>query len=165
MTLPPKQQAPVVRPAPVPVVRGSSVPPATRAALILCGASLMVGFFMPWLTVGELMSVSGLGLAFSNGQMVTMISGSHRFLLLAIPAVALLLVIGGIVGNRLAPWSAVIGGLVILGYGFFTVVRMFISSTGLGMWIVLGSVVLALAIGLVEIAGRSRRADRSSRSA
>ena len=37
---------------------------AARLVFALCGMGLLVGFFMPWLTIGELVSVSGLGLAF-----------------------------------------------------------------------------------------------------
>jgi hypothetical protein len=153
-------------PAKIPPVQAlakrTTVPMAARLVFALCGLGLLVGFFMPWLTLGDLVSVSGLGLAFSEGQMVSMISGSHRFLLFAIPALAVLLVIGGVVGNRLAPWAAVAGGIVVLGYGLFTVIRLFISSTGLGMWLVIGSAVVALALGLWMSGATRARKDRAA---
>lgn len=144
-----------VEPAPPPASR-RSVPLAARLSFALCGLGLLVGFFLPWLTIGELMSVSGAGLVFADGQVVTLLSGSQRFLLFAIPGIAVLLVMGGVLGNRLAPWAAVVGGVVILGYGLFTLIRVFLSSTGLGMWLVIASAVLALALGLVDLGRRSR---------
>jgi hypothetical protein len=128
---------------------------ATRVVFAICGMGLLVGFFLPWFTVGDLMSVSGLGLVFSDGQMVHMLSGSHRFLLFAIPALAVLLVVGAVFGHRVVSWGAVAGGILILGYGLYTLVRLFLSSTGPGMWLVIFSSVLALALGLIDIGRRS----------
>jgi hypothetical protein len=128
---------------------------AMRVVFAVCGMGLLVGFFLPWFTVGELMSVSGLGLVFSDGQMVHMLSGANRFLLFAIPALAVVLVVGAVFGNRVVSFAAVGGGLLILGYGIYTLVRLFLSSTGPGMWLVIFSSVVALAIGLVDVGRRS----------
>jgi hypothetical protein len=57
----------------------------TRAAFVLAGAGLLIGFFLPWVKLGALVSVSGFGLVFAEGDVVSMISGSNRFLLFAIP--------------------------------------------------------------------------------
>jgi hypothetical protein len=138
------------------IERSHPVPLLTRLVFATCGLGLLVGFLMPWITVGELVSVSGLGLVVSDGQMVSMLSGSHRFLLFAIPALAVVLVLGGVLGNRLASWAAVAGGALVLGYGLFTVIRLFLSSTGLGMWLVIGSAVFAFALGVFDIGRRSR---------
>lgn len=155
MTSAPAKPQPEASVAEKPQRPGRPVPLAMRMVFALCGLGLLVGFFMPWVSVGELVSVSGLGLAVSDGQMVAMISGSHRILLFAIPTLAVVLVLGGVIGNRLSSIAAVSGSSLILGYGLFTVIRLFVSSTGLGMWLVLGSAVLALVLGLFDV-GRWR---------
>lgn len=156
---PPAPAAPTApaRPAEKPVqsARQRASALALRVVFAICGMGLLVGFFLPWFSVGELMSVSGLGLVFSDGQMVHMLSGSHRFLLFAIPALAVALVVGAVFGNRVVSWAAVGGGLLILGYGVYTLLRLFLSSTGPGMWLVIFSSVAALSLGLVDIGRRS----------
>jgi hypothetical protein len=141
-------------PAPAAPKRGISL--AVRSAFVVCGVGLLVGFFLPWFTVGELISVSGVGLVFADGQMVSMLSGANRLLLFAIPALSIALLVCGIFGYRAAPWAAVSGSVVILGYGLFTLMRLFLSSTGPGMWLVIGSSLLALAFGLLDLGRRSK---------
>lgn len=128
-----------------------------RVLFVGCGAALLVGFFMPWVKAGELLTVSGFGLSVAQGDMVGMVAGAHSFLLLAVPAVGLLLVAGGLVGHRATAWLAVAGAFVILGYGLYTLVVLFISSTGLGMWLVVAASILSLGLGLAGIARRRAR--------
>jgi hypothetical protein len=131
-----------------------------RALFGLCGALLLVGFFMPWFVAGTMISMSGLGLVFASGEVVGMLAGANRFLLVAVPLLGVLLLGGSILGKRVTRWLAVGGSGLILLFGFIILVRFFISSTGLGMWLVIISALLGLSIGLVAI-GRARTGDAS----
>jgi hypothetical protein len=120
-----------------------------------CGALLLVGFFLPWFIAGTMISMSGLGLVFASGDMVGMLAGANRFLLIAVPLIGVFLLGGSILGYRVTRWFAVAGSGLILLFGFVILVRFFITSTGLGMWLVILSALLGLSIGLVSL-GRSR---------
>jgi hypothetical protein len=127
-----------------------------RALFGGCGLALLAGFFMPWFKVGALLSVSGIGLLLSSGEMVGMLSGSNRFLLVVVPLLGAVLLGGSILGNRFTRFAAVAGsGLFLLG-GFLITIRLFLSSTGSGMWLVLFAALLALAVGMLSI-GRSSK--------
>jgi len=127
-----------------------------RVLFGLCGALLLVGFFLPWFVAGAMVSMSGLALVFASGEMVQMIAGANRLLLVAVPLLGAVLLGGAIVGHRVTRWLAVGGSGVILLFGFVILVRFFISSTGLGMWLVVVSALLGLSIGLVSIGRVSR---------
>ena len=133
-----------------------------RALFGACGALLLVGFFMPWFVAGTMISMSGLGLVFASGEVVGMLAGANRFLLIAVPLLGVLLLGASILGKRVARWLAVIGSGLILLFGFVILVRFFISSTGLGMWLVIVAALLGLSIGLVAI-GRARNAEPSTK--
>jgi hypothetical protein len=133
-----------------------------RGLFGLCGAFLLIGFFLPWFAAGAVLSISGLGLVFASGDMVSMVSGTNRFMLIAVPVLGVLLLGGSILGHRVTRWLAVGGSGVLLLFGFFLLVRMFISTTGLGMWLVIVAALLALSIGLVSL-GRFRTSDSSGK--
>jgi hypothetical protein len=133
-----------------------------RVLFGLCGALLLVGFFMPWFVAGTMISMSGLGLVFASGEMVGMLAGANRLLLIVVPVLGVLLMGGSILGKRVTRWLAVGGSGLILLFGFIILVRFFISSTGLGMWLVIVSSLLGLSIGLVAI-GRARTSESSAK--
>ncbi len=122
-----------------------------RAIFGVCGAALLVDFFMPWFLAGALLSLSGFALVFSSGQMVGMLSGANRFLLFAVPLLGVLLVGGSIIGHRLTSWVAVGGSAAILLFGLFSLIRVFITTTGFGMWLVIASALLSLCFGLIHL--------------
>jgi hypothetical protein len=123
-----------------------------------CGALLLVGFFMPWFVAGAMVSVSGLALVFTSGEMVGMLAGANRLLLVVVPVLGALLLGGAILAHRVTRWIAIGGSGLILLFGFVILVRFFISSTGIGMWLVILAALLSLSIGLVGV-GRVSRAS------
>ena len=125
-----------------------------------CGTLLLIGFFMPWFIAGTAISMSGLSLVFASGDVVGMLAGANRFLLVAVPVLGVLLLGGSILGVRFTRWLAVGGSGAILLFGFIILIRLFISSTGLGMWLVILSAMLGLSIGLVGL-GRIRASEAS----
>jgi hypothetical protein len=127
-----------------------------RILLGACGVALIAGFFMRWLTLGDMVSVSGFSLIVTQGEMVSLLSGSHRFLLFAVPVFGILLVVAGAIGHRFGLWVALVTGVTVLGFGAFTLIRLFIESTGAGLWIVVGASLLALSLSLIGI-GRGGR--------
>jgi hypothetical protein len=127
-----------------------------RVLFGLCGSLLLVGFFLPWFVAGAMVSMSGLALVFASGEMVGMIAGANRLLLVVVPLLGAILLGGAIVGHRVTRWLAVGGAGVILLFGFIILVRFFVSSTGLGMWLVVVAALLSLSIGLVSIGRVSR---------
>jgi hypothetical protein len=126
----------------------------TRVVFVACGLALLAGFFMPWFKLGNLLSVTGMGLVFTQGEAVGMLSGANRFLLVAVPMLGFLLVLGGGFGYRVTPWVALVGACIILAYGLFTVMQLFVSSTGLGMWMVIVASLTSLGIGVFGIGRR-----------
>ncbi|HEX4354536.1 MAG TPA: hypothetical protein VHZ95_16520 [Polyangiales bacterium] len=127
-----------------------------RLSLGVCGAGLVAGFFMRWMTVGDIVAVSGFGLMVTQGEAITLLSGAHRFVLLEVPLFGLLLMIGAFVGHRFVLWIALLTGLGVLGFGLFTVVRLFFQTTGLGMWVVVASAFLAFGLSLIGLGRASR---------
>ena len=134
-----------------------------RVLFGFCGALLLVGFFLPWFVVGAMVSVSGLSLIFTSGEMVGMLAGANRFLLIAVPIFGAAMLGGAILGHRFTRWLAVVSSGVILLFGFVILVRLFLSSTGLGMWLVILSALLGLSIGLVSVGRISRTSGASTK--
>lgn len=139
------------------VIRSGATTERPRLSILLraifgaCGVALLAGFFMPWFLAGALLSLSGFALVFSSGEMVGMLSGANRFLLVAVPLLGILLVAGSALASRVTSWIAVVGSAMILLYGFYSLIRVFITTTGFGMWLVIGSSLLALCFGLIHL--------------
>ena len=117
---------------------------------------MLVGFFMPWLKVGSLLTISGFGLVFASGDVVNVVSGTSRFMLVVVPLLGLLLIVGAVVGHRVTQWVALAGATGILGFGFLRVLEIFLTSTGLGMWLVIVSALVCLVLSLLSIGQRAR---------
>ncbi len=145
------------------VVAAPSVKPrlglVPRVVFGLCGAALLVGFFMPWFLVGQFLSMSGFGLVFTSGQMVGLLAGANRSLLVAVPLLGIALIIGSVWGHRITSWLAVGGAFTLLAFAFIAVMHVFLSSTGAGMWIVVLATFVALGMGAFGIGRRSPGRD------
>jgi hypothetical protein len=154
MTIPPTEVAkasPQEVAAPEPV----KLPWLSRVAFLLCGLSLAVGFFLPWVTVGSAIELTGLGLVFSGGELVQAISGSGRLLLFLVPILGVLLIAGAVLGHRFTPWVAALGAGGLLVFAAVNVILLFISSTGLGMWMVVFASLSALTVGVLSTLRRA----------
>jgi len=147
-------------PSPVAPTRASTpvskLPLVRRALLAASGLTMLVGFFMPWLKIGSLLTISGFGLVFASGDVVNVVSGTSRFMLVVVPLLGILLSVGAILGHRLTPWVALAGATAILGFGFLRVLELFVTSTGLGMWLVIVSALVCLVLSLLGIGQRTR---------
>lgn len=146
-----------VKSAPVEIERAEPrlIPWHLRAAFLLCGLALTIGFFLPWATVGTAIELTGAGLVFSGGDVVQALSGSGRFILFLVPLLGVGLVVGAVMGHRATPWVAALGAGALLVFGVINVILLFISTTGLGMWMVVFASLGALTLGVLSAARRS----------
>lgn len=130
---------------------------ALRIVLGTAGLLLVVGFFLPWVQIDREMR-SGLELVVeSDPDVRDMVDETQRWILLVIPALGAALTAVGFLGLR---WSGAVGagvGLLLMAYGMITVVLLFFQRTGLGLWLIVGATILAVATGLFAIV-RARRA-------
>jgi hypothetical protein len=133
---------------------------ASRGLLAMAGMGLLIGFFMPWIRFGNMVVLSGFSLWASSGEAVEVISGPRRALLFMVPLSAIALMVCAYVGHKLSIWVALIASTILLGYGAFTIIRLFVESTGLGMWMVVGSAMLTFAVALIGL-GSSRSSQGS----
>src|SRR4051794_34475106 len=108
-----------------PAFGGGARAMVTRALLGLSGIGLLVGFFLPWIRLGDLVKLSGFSLWASSGEAVEAISGPSRALLFVVPLSALALMACAFTAHRISIWVALLSSLVLLGYGAFTLVRLF----------------------------------------
>jgi hypothetical protein len=127
-----------------------------RSLWMAAGAGLLLGFFLPWFSVGQTASVSGLGLLATSGDLVQLVTGPHRFLLFSVPLLGVALVVSSAMGHRAAAWTALLTGAIILGGGLYTMVRLFFDTTGFGMWLVVGSALLALVVALLVVGSEKK---------
>lgn len=126
----------------------------TRGAFLVCGLFLTVGFFLPWVIAGTALKLTGVGLVFSSGDVVQAISGSGRFLLFLVPLLGIALVVGAITGHRATAWVAAFGAGTLLLFGLINVILLFVSSTGVGMWMVVFAALASLVIGVLSLGRR-----------
>lgn len=124
---------------------------ALRAAALLAGLGLLVGFFLPWLRFGEFAAVSGLSLMVTSGAAVDALAGPASGLLILIPVCGAGLIACSVFGPRTAVIASLVAGLAILGFGLITLARVFLQTMGTGMWTVTLSALLAVGAGIVGI--------------
>jgi len=119
-----------------------------RGVLGVAGLGLIVGFFMPWLRLGQMAALSGFSMLVTGGEAVSALTGPHRALLFVVPLGGALLCVAAWRGGRLAAWLALIVGAFVVAAGVITPLLVFFDTTGRGMWIAALSALTALAIGV-----------------
>jgi hypothetical protein len=125
----------------------------TRIVLGIAGTGLLFGFFLPWIRIGQMVTLSGVALATTGGQAVSAMSGPYGLMIFAVPLSGAGLFYCAVRGHRAIAWIGLVGGFVIASVGFLTLVRVFLDSTGVGMWIVALSSLLAIIVGLAQLRG------------
>jgi hypothetical protein len=73
-----------------------------------------------------------------------------------IPLLAVALIVSTVFLPRLAVWVGMATGATIILYGIYNLMRVFLDTTGAGMWITVAASLLALTVGLVGF-GRTTR--------
>jgi hypothetical protein len=136
---PPPTEKPKKQPAPL----------LTRLLLGVSGVGLVVGFFLPWVELGGVMSLSGLGLMLSSGDAIEQMSGPHQAMLFVVPLSGLVLLGAAIRGYRGIAWAGLVCGFAIFTVGLYTLIRIFLDTTGVGMWVVASAAIICTAVGIV----------------
>ncbi|MCA9574941.1 MAG: hypothetical protein H6726_17170 [Sandaracinaceae bacterium] len=122
-----------------------------RILQAIAGVGLMTGFFMPWVTLGDMVSVSGFSLVLTGGDVVEQLSGPSRGVIFSIPLLGLALLSTAIKGFRVLAWAGLATGILILLVGLYTLITVFLDSTGMGMWVLIGAALLALGTGALAV--------------
>lgn len=154
----PFEAAPRSRPDPEPGLAEKAGDQLLRGLVFLAGLGLLVGFFLPWLRLGQFAALSGLSLMVSSGSAVDALAGPARGFLLLVPVCGAALVGCGWLGPRPSILAALVAGIAIVSFGLFTLARVFFETVGSGMWIVTASALIAMGVGIAGIA-RTRGGD------
>lgn len=135
-----------------------TAPLALRIVLGTAGLCLVVGFFFPWIKIGDLANISGLDLAISDNVVIRQAIGSTtRWILLFVPLLGLALTAIGYLGFK---WSGIVGvvaGVLVIGFGIFILAYLFFQLTAPGLWVVLVGALVGFGAGLFTVL-RARRA-------
>ncbi|MBI2391679.1 MAG: hypothetical protein HYV09_18970 [Deltaproteobacteria bacterium] len=119
-------------------------PKAARTLLLVTGAALLVGFFLPWVDLGFGPTISGFAVArhAPSGALLQM-------MLWLVPIGGLAMIVTAATGSRHARLTSVLVGLGLVGYAVVKTVHAFFATTGLGLWLVIAASVGALAVPLL----------------
>lgn len=150
--------SPRSRPDPEPGLAEKAGDQLLRGLVFLAGIGLLVGFFLPWLRLGQFAALSGLSLMVSSGSAVDALAGPARGFLLLVPVCGAALVGCGWLGPRPSILAALVAGIAIVSFGLFTLARVFFETVGSGMWIVTASALVSMGVGIAGIA-RTRGGD------
>lgn len=115
-----------------------------RVFLGVAGILLVLGFFLPWVSIGDVANIAGHELVFGDN-----LPSWQRVALAFCPLLGALSVAVAILGFRWARWFALGVGGVVLGYGLFTVSYLLFKMLSVGLWLVLAGGLLALAAGFL----------------
>jgi len=125
-----------------------------RVALGLAGLGLVVGFFLPWVRLGDVLVLSGLGMSLTSGEVIQTLSGPFRAIVFVVPVAGLVLLATAIRGARAIGAAGLACGLLVFATGALTLIGAFLDSTGAGMWVVVISALTATAVGFVAYRSR-----------
>jgi len=113
--------------------------------LALAGATAIAAFFLPFLDLGGMFQASGWDIVTAERTgMLTRIA----FILLPVGGVAMLL--GGLGGGRKARFAGVAFGLGVFGYLGFQLVRAFVATSGVGLWLTIAAAFVGLTAALAS---------------
>lgn len=122
-----------------------------RANVVLVGAGIasVVAFFLPFLDLGGIASASGWEILVADHvELMT------RIALLALPIGGLALIGAGAAKSDKARFVGIAFGLGVYGFLGVQMIRIFVATTGVGLWVTLAAAATAFIAGL---AGKRRR--------
>ena len=125
-----------------------------RIALALAGLGLVVGFFLPWVRLGDVLVLSGLGMALTGGEAIQALAGPLSAIVFIVPIAGLVMLAIAIRGARAIAVTGLACGLLVVATGVITLVCAFLDSTGSGMWVVVISALTAIAVGFITYRNR-----------
>jgi hypothetical protein len=117
-------------------------------AITLCGAAMVLGFFLPFLDVGAVATASGWDIVRSAH-----FAWTTRLALALLPLGGAALGLAGLSASPESRRMSWLMGAGVLGFLFFKTAWGFFKVTGIGLWLVIVAAVVALALGAT---GRAR---------
>ena len=115
------------------------------ASMVLVGAGIasVVAFFLPFLDLGGIASASGWEILVADH-----VEWATRIALLALPIGGLALIAAGATRSSKVRLVGIGFGLSVYGFLGVQMIRIFLATTGVGLWITLAAAAAALAAGV-----------------
>lgn len=110
-----------------------------NGTLVGVGIASVVAFFLPFLDVGGPFTASGWDILLAEHA-----PWSTRLALLALPIGGLSLCVAGATGSAKARLAGFLFGAGVYGYLGYTMVSLFIATTGVGLWLTLAAAAVAI---------------------
>lgn len=107
------------------------------------GIAAIVAFFLPFLDLGGPMAASGWDILVAD-----LAPWTTRAALLALPIGGLCLCVAGATGHARARFAGFLFGAGVFGYLGYSMVRLFLATTGVGLWLTLAAALVALVSAL-----------------
>ncbi|MEL6761729.1 MAG: hypothetical protein AAFP04_15200 [Myxococcota bacterium] len=121
-----------------------------RSGAIIAGVSLLIGYVLPWVQIGEMARVSGLELTISDNIVIRNALGSfQRRLILVVPLLGALLLVMGIRDMRWLRWATLGSSLTLLLLGIVVLLNLFLQVTSIGLWLILIGLLVSFVIGML----------------
>jgi len=153
-----------------------------RIVVFICGVAIIAGFFLPWIDMSGLqilktaginpathgLTLSGLGDIKTSGFDLAMHKDTPAktiLILLLCPVSGVFLLLASFLGKKrwLIGLAAFVAGIGILGYPLYYIIRFLQTTTGLGLWLVIGAAFISLVI-LFSLLMESGSAKSKSKS-
>ncbi|MEM6275008.1 MAG: hypothetical protein AAF735_07190 [Myxococcota bacterium] len=137
-------------PAPASTAQKPSHHIRLRSGAIIAGVSLLVGYVLPWVQIGEMARVSGLELTISDNIVIRNALGSfQRRLILVVPLLGAILLVMGIRDMRWLRWATLGSSLTLLLLGIVVLLNLFLQVTSIGLWLILIGLLVSFVIGML----------------
>ena len=139
----------------------SEVPIVFRALMGFAGLALLVGFFFPWVRIGDPQTEqSGLGLLGA-----TSMGGAPPVSVVLVPVLGALLSVTAFMGFRYAAYVAIGVSIVLFGYAAYVFFLLFIAHTAVGLWITTASAFVTLLLGAGTLIWMRRGVPKATKPA
>jgi hypothetical protein len=136
-------------------------PLGLRALVGFSGLSLLVGFFLPWFRVEADATEYASGLTLMMGDNV---GGTPAMLLIAVPILGVLTSAAAFMGFRWTAHGAIGVAALLLAYGLWVLLRLFVEHTALGLWVVVGGAFITLLLGVVTLMWSRERSPKVAKT-
>jgi hypothetical protein len=120
-----------------------------RVLLGFSGLALLVGFFLPWFRVP---GAEGTQATLQSGYALMTsgdLAGTPALLLLVVPILGAVLSATAFMGFRFSGEVAVGVAVLLIVYALYVLLQVFVQHTGEGLWIVAGSTLVILLLGVI----------------
>jgi hypothetical protein len=136
-------------------------PLGLRALVGFSGLSLLVGFFLPWFRLDATADEYASGLTLMTGESV---GGTPPMLLVAVPILGVLISAAAFMGFRWTAHGAIGVAALLMAYGLWVLLRLFVEHTALGLWVVVGGAFITLLLGVVTLMWSRERAPKVAKA-